>query len=155
RRQALIDINGDGKVDWLRGTPQAIIFEHGDGKGNFNDNSGRLVTGNTSRGESLCIPVDLTGTGRIDLLVEWGHYQFTVGQSRVFRNDGKGNFTDVTKECGLPTENISIKGVGDVNQDGFPDLLVLENKKPELYVNDGKGTFTKKPGAFLGMEAAT
>src|SRR6185436_4927444 len=48
-----------------------------------------------------------------------------------------------------------IKGVGDVNQDGYPDLIVLEDRRPELYLNDGKGNFVRKPGAFVGMEAAS
>jgi hypothetical protein len=61
----------------------------------------------------------------------------------------------VTKEIGLPTDNISIKGVGDVNGDGFVDLIVLEDKKPQLYLNDGKGKFVKKPNAFQGMEQAS
>lgn len=154
RRQAIIDINRDGKADWLRGTPQSIFFEHGDGKGGFSD-GGRLATTNQSRAECLCLPVDLDGDGFIDLVVEWGHYDFTVGISRLFRNDGKGGFTDVTRESGLPLEKLSIKGVADLNNDGFPDLIVLEDKKPELYLNDGKGKFTKKPNAFVGMEKAT
>jgi RNA polymerase sigma factor (sigma-70 family) len=155
RRQAMIDINRDGKVDWIRGTPPSLIFEHGDGKGGFANNSGRLATNNPGKGESLCIPVDLFGSGFIDFIVEYGHYDWAVGHSRVFRNDGKGNFTDVTKEIGLPTDNISIKGVGDLNGDGFPDLIVLEDKKPALYLNDGKGKFVKKPEAFVGMEKAS
>ncbi|OAI45212.1 hypothetical protein AYO44_13060 [Planctomycetaceae bacterium SCGC AG-212-F19] len=155
RRQAMIDINRDGKVDWIRGTPPALIFEHGDGKGGFTNNSGRLNTGNAGRGESLCIPVDLFGSGHIDFIVEYGHYDFAVGHSRVFKNDGKGNFTDVTREIGLPTDGISIKGVGDLNGDGLLDLIVLEDKKPELYLNDGKGKFVKKPGALIGMDKAS
>jgi hypothetical protein len=75
--------------------------------------------------------------------------------SRIFRNDGKGNFSDVTKEVGLESENLSIKGVADLNGDGFPDLIVLEDKKPEIYLNDGKGKFVKKPGALVGMEKAS
>src|SRR5205085_7145094 len=46
------------------------------------------------------------------------------------------------------------KGVGDVNQDGHLDLMVLEGRKPELYLNDGKGRFTRAEGAIGGMESA-
>ena len=52
-------------------------------------------------------------------------------------------------------EGFVIKGVGDVNQDGYLDLLVLENRKPEVYLNDGSGKFTKLVGAISGMETAT
>jgi RNA polymerase sigma factor (sigma-70 family) len=155
RRQALIDINRDGKVDWLRGTPSAVIFEFGDGKGSFTNNSAALKTGNTGRAESLCLPADIDGDGFIDLLAEWGHYENSKGTSRLFRNDGKMDFIDITRDAGLPETGLSIKGVGDVDRDGDLDLLVLEDRKPELYLNDGKGKFTRKPGAFTGMETAT
>src|SRR5262249_15714280 len=51
--------------------------------------------------------------------------------------------------------NLAIKGVADVNQDGFPDLIVLEDMRPEIYLNDGKGKFTRKADAITGMEKAT
>jgi hypothetical protein len=33
RRQAMVDLDRDGKVDWLRGAPGRIVVERGDGKG--------------------------------------------------------------------------------------------------------------------------
>ncbi|HEY7426383.1 MAG TPA: VCBS repeat-containing protein [Gemmataceae bacterium] len=156
RRQAMIDIDRDGKVDWLRGTPRGIVFDRGDGKGGFPAGKLDIPLGNNGPHEVLCLPIDLDGDGSIDLLTEWGHYRAANGHSRILRNDGKMKFADVTKECGLNDgEGMSIKGAGDVNQDGFPDLFVLENKKPEVYLNDGKGKFTKLAGAITGMKDAT
>ena len=43
RRQAMIDINRDGKVDWLRGTDSDIQFDFGDGKGVFTQGSFKLT----------------------------------------------------------------------------------------------------------------
>src|SRR5204863_7460180 len=60
-----------------------------------------------------------------------------------------------TAMAGLREDGLAIKGVGDVNQDGRPDLIVLEGGRPELYFNDAKGKFTRQPGAFVGMEAAS
>ncbi len=130
RRQAMIDINRDGRVDWIRGVPNVLTFDLADGKGGFTAAAGTLPVGDTLRSETLCLPVDLHGDGHIDFIVEWGHYSGSKGNSRIYRNDGKMNFKDVTEECGLPTKNFSIKGVADVNQDGFPDLIVLEDLKP-------------------------
>jgi hypothetical protein len=154
RRQAMIDLDRDGKVDWLRGAPGRIIVERGDGKGGFVV-ARAIPVGDSGRAEVLCLPIDIDGDGLIDLLVEWGHYGSPPSNSRIFRNDGKMTFTDVTKKCGLVLTGISIKGAGDVNRDGFPDLFVLENKVPQIYLNDGKGRFTKKAGALRGMDKAT
>jgi hypothetical protein len=156
RRQAMIDLDRDGKADWLRGTPQGIVLDRNDGKGGFTADTKLVVpVANTARHEVLCLPVDIDGDGFIDLITEWGHYASTDGHSRLYRSDGKMGFTDITKECGLGDgEGLSIKGVGDVNQDGFTDLLVLEKRVPAVYLNDGKGKFTKLPDAFSGMKDA-
>ncbi len=152
RRQAMIDINRDGKVDWLRGTDTDIQFDFGDGNGFFSENSRRLAV-TRGRDEVLCLPHDFDGDGDIDLLAEWGHYSAPDGNSRIYRNDGKMVFTEVTAKAGLPREGTSIKGVGDVDQDGDPDLICLERRRHfEIYLNDGKGRFIKKAGAISGVE---
>ena len=151
----LMDLDGDGNLDFVTGAhggggPIAAL---GDGKGGFNP-GGSILTGVT-RNETNIHYADVRGNGRIDLIVHWGRYDNPAGQSRVFFNDGKMSFTDVTKQIGLSDQDgFAIKGVGDVNQDGFPDLLVLENKRPEIYLNDGLGHFRKKQGALIGMETA-
>jgi RNA polymerase sigma factor (sigma-70 family) len=155
RRQAMIDLDRDGKVDWLRGVPDGLAFDLADGRGGFTAGAGQLPVGDTEKAETLCLPVDLDGDGYIDLVVEWGHFRNGKGISRIYRNDGKMNFKDVTEESGLSGKDLAIKGVADVNQDGFPDLIVLENLKPEIYLNDGKGKFTKLPNAISGMDSAT
>jgi hypothetical protein len=174
RANAMIDLDRDGKVDWLHELP-GVVFEFGDGRGNFN-RGGNLAVAPT-RNEINMHPVDLNGDGFIDLAVHWGRYDYAPGRSRVYFNRGttRGNedhfskskvlaslptsmapnFTDATREAGLSEDGLAIKGIGDVNHDGHPDLLVLEHKKPEIYLNDGHGKFLKLPGAIAGMEAAT
>jgi hypothetical protein len=152
RANALIDINRDGLADWLHEGDSGIVFEFGDGKGVFKKGGGLDVV--KSRNETNMIPVDLNGDGMIDLIGHWGRYDVPEGRSRIYLNDGKGGFVDVTKESGLKEEGVAIKGVGDVNQDGATDLLVLERKRPAIYLNDGHGKFAKKADALVGMEAA-
>ncbi len=150
RRQAMIDIDRDGRVDWLHGGGEGIHFNLADGKGGFVEASRILACGGVRQNERLCLPVDIDGDGRIDLLSEWGHYASPEGNSRIFRNDGGMKFTDVTAAAGLPGKGLSIKGVGDLNRDGYPDLICIENKRLVIYLNDGKGRFTKKEGAIVG-----
>jgi hypothetical protein len=69
-----------------------------------------------------------------------------VSGDRLFRNDGDGHFTDVTKESGI---NSSVIGYGlgvvasDINLDGYPDLYVGNDfhENDYLYINQHNGTF--------------
>lgn len=152
RRQAMIDINRDGKVDWLRGTDTDIQFDFGDGNGLFTESS-RLLPVTKGRDEVLCLPQDIDGDGDIDLLAEWGHYSAPDGNCRIYRNDGTMTFMDVTTEAGLPETGTAIKGVGDVDQDGDSDLICLERRRHfKIFLNDGTGRFTKKAGTISGVE---
>jgi hypothetical protein len=152
RRQAMIDINRDGNVDWLRGTDADIQFDFGDGKGFFSEDNCRLAV-TRGRDELLCLPHDIDADGDIDLLTEWGHYSAPDGNCRIYRNDGAMTFKDVTVAAGLSPTGTAIKGVGDVDHDGDPDLICLENRhRFEIYLNDGSGRFVKKSGAIAGIE---
>jgi hypothetical protein len=63
--------------------------------------------------------------------------------NRLFRNDGNGIFTDVTKEAGLAGSGYDMgAAVGDYDNDGFADLFVAGVHGNTLYHNNGNGTFT-------------
>ena len=68
----------------------------------------------------------------------------TPGQhrDRLYRNLGNDTFVDVTKAAGLGDDLFSQGAtVGDLNNDGFPDLYVANIGKNNLYLNRGDGTF--------------
>ena len=152
RCNALIDLNRDGKVDWLHEQP-GVAWEFGDGKGGFKP-AGHLDIAPT-RNEFNIHPADLNGDGFIDLAVHWGRYDLKEGRSRIYLNYGQMNFRNATTECGLAEEGLTIKGIGDVNQDGALDLIGLDGKTPTIYLNDGKGHFARKPDAIGAMQSAT
>ncbi len=151
RENAMIDIDRDGKVDWLHENP-GVSYELGDGKGGL-----KVTSGFSAYKETSMIPVDLNGDGQIDLILkECGYHNEKAGRSRIMLNDGHGIFRDATAECGLTEDGLTIQGVGDVNQDGSPDLICLSGgKKVEIYLNDGKGKFTLLPDAVSGMSEAS
>jgi hypothetical protein len=65
-------------------------------------------------------------------------------RSALYRNNGDGTFTDVTAKAGVGAEGLFGMGVavGDYDNDGFPDLLVLGYDRCILYHNNGDGTFS-------------
>ncbi len=66
---------------------------------------------------------------------------------RLYRNLGDGTFVDVTQHAGL-AENGFGQGltVGDIDNDGYPDLLVGNLGANHLYHNQGDGTFRDATG---------
>ncbi len=63
--------------------------------------------------------------------------------NRLFQNDGKGHFTDVTERAGLAgTGYDNGVAIGDYDNDGFEDIFVGGVHGNHLYHNNGNGTFT-------------
>jgi hypothetical protein len=90
---------------------------------------------------------DYDGDGRNDIFIGNGS-TLDASQSGVhphlqlYRNEGKGRFTDVAVKAGLTAEGWA-QGVcvGDYDNDGHPDLLVTYFGHNILYRNRGDGTF--------------
>ena len=70
--------------------------------------------------------------------------------NRLFQNDGKGRFKDVTGRAGLAGTGYDIGvAIGDYDNDGFADIFVGGVHRNRLYHNNGDGTFadvTEKAG---------
>src|SRR5215510_14780124 len=56
-------------------------------------------------------------------------------RSALYRNNGDGTFTDVTERAGVTAAGLFGMGVavGDYDNDGFPDLMVLGYGRSILY----------------------
>ena len=64
-------------------------------------------------------------------------------RNRLFRNNGKGGFTDVTDASGAGDQTFSTGcSAADYDNDGDVDLYVLNYGPNVLYRNNGDGTFT-------------
>ncbi|MDP4264468.1 MAG: VCBS repeat-containing protein [Bacteroidota bacterium] len=69
------------------------------------------------------------------------------GTDILYRNNGDGTFTDVSKAAGILNEGFSLgAAISDVNNDGWPDIYVSNDflHSDILYINNGDGTFTDK-----------
>ncbi len=68
--------------------------------------------------------------------------------NRLFRNDGGLRFTERTSAAGVGDTGWGFGvAVGDVDDDGFPDLYVTNLGPNALYRNRGDGTFHRVPDA--------
>ncbi|WP_234572968.1 VCBS repeat-containing protein [Rhodohalobacter sp. 614A] len=70
----------------------------------------------------------------------------------LYRNNGDGTFTDISKQAGILKEGYSLGlAITDVNQDGWPDVYVSNDIQTDdlLYVNRGDGTFEDKSADFF------
>jgi enediyne biosynthesis protein E4 len=111
--------------------------------------------------------LDYNGDGRLDLFVcsyvkiDLGHYPLCENSRRtrrgpcpprrfegtrclLYRNNGDGTFTDVSKEAGIDAPDAKALGVValDLDDDGKPDLYVANDTTPNfLFHNLGNGRF--------------
>src|SRR6185503_14041755 len=68
-------------------------------------------------------------------------------RGRLFRNElssnGKFSFTDVTQQSGIVATGYGMGvAVGDINNDGLPDLYLTNLGSNQMYLNKGAGRFT-------------
>ncbi|WP_051069640.1 VCBS repeat-containing protein [Mariniradius saccharolyticus] len=64
---------------------------------------------------------------------------------KLYRNNGDGTYSNVTKEAGILYEGYGLGlAISDINQDGWPDIYVANDfiTNDVLYVNNGDGTFS-------------
>ena len=89
---------------------------------------------------------DYNGDGSNDIFIANGTVLSPTGpptHSQLYRNDGKGHFTDVSQQAGLTrTGWAQAACVGDIDNDGHPDLFVTYYGPNSLYRNNGDGKFT-------------
>ncbi|SEJ21762.1 Repeat domain-containing protein [Dyadobacter sp. SG02] len=71
---------------------------------------------------------------------------------RLFRNNGNGTFTDVSKESGIQEEGYGLGiAVTDVNNDGWPDVYISNDyvSNDLLYINQHNGTFKNEIASYF------
>ena len=95
------------------------------------------------------MPINTLGyTNKRDLLAkDWPVKKFIIdGGDHLYRNDN-GKFVEVTKDAGIHGTLMSFGlgvSVGDINNDGYPDIYVSNDsyERDYLYINQKNGTFS-------------
>jgi hypothetical protein len=119
-------------------TSAGLQFQHNSGA--F---GGKLLPETLGSG---CAFLDYDADGWQDILLvngmDWPGHKRQRSTLRLFRNNRNGTFTDVTRQAGLDVELYGMGvAVGDLNNDGYPDVLVTCVGQNRLFRNTGKGTF--------------
>ena len=148
---AFADVDGDGDQDILMtGVTNANITTTklyiNDGGGTFSEGSHTAFAGVRS-GDAAFADVD--GDGDQDVLIT-GRITPLEPISRLYTNDGGGNFTEVS---GTPFEGVGNSAIAfaDVDGDGDQDVLITGMNAStglisKLYTNDGGGIFSEMIG---------
>ncbi len=75
--------------------------------------------------------------------------------NRLFHNNRDGTFTDVTEKAGVAGDGYGMGvAIGDFDNDGWPDIYVVNVTKNQLFRNNHDGTFsdvTDKAGVAGGV----
>ncbi len=159
------DVNGDKQIDLIVGTVNGGLLAKGQtvlllniGSGGFVDATKTHMPKDADVTFGLALG-DVDGDGDPDLVLANGALQGSKGQqNRLYLNNGKGVFKDVTKtQMPVDSDNSQVAKMGDIDGDGDLDLLfgngslgmAPQGQKNQIYLNNGKGVFTKAGKPWL------
>src|SRR6266550_4250152 len=148
---AVGDIDGDGLVDiyFCRLEGGNVLYRNlGDWK--FEDITASAGVACPNQFSTGCVLVDIDGDGDLDLLVN-----SLGGGTRLFLNDGKGHFTEMTDSGLIRRFGATSLALADVDGDGNLDLYVTNYRTDTFWDNppglnprvrqEPDGTFVAEP----------
>jgi hypothetical protein len=142
---AFVDVDGDGDQDVLMTGQNLSLTNHisklylNDGTGSFSEMMNTPFVGTIYSSMSFA---DIDGDNDQDVLIT-GQDDDLDPISKLYTNDGSGNFTEVMD---TPFEGVSEGSIafGDVDGDNDQDVLITGSFSSKLYTNDGSGNFTEE-----------
>jgi hypothetical protein len=168
------DYDNDGDSDlYVTNFGENLLYRN-EADGTFTDATTHAGVGNGQKWSSSCAFVDYDHDGNLDLYVV-NYLNYDIAKDRdwydsrgrriysnpqvyegvsdtLYRNNGDGTFTDVTRQAGMYNSNGKGLGVtcGDYDNDGHIDIYVANDTTPNfLYRNVGDGRFVDI-GPFAG-----
>ncbi|AXC09777.1 ASPIC/UnbV domain protein [Acidisarcina polymorpha] len=153
-----VDVNNDGKVDLIvadDSTPNYLYINKGDGT--FDDASfysGFALNQAARETASMGLAVgDYLNNGRVDLYTT----TFSDDYKTLFRNEGDGNFSEITPQMGIAEVTYPFLSWGtefiDYDNDGWKDIMsVSGHVYPEVDKYDWGTTFAERPQLFHNVK---
>ena len=182
---AVGDYDNDGKPDVLITAVGGAHLFHNEGGGHFKDVTATAgVGGSPDEWSTAATWFDLDNDGDLDVFVasyvNWSRaidaevgykidgstraygppMNFQGSFPHLYRNDGGGRFTDISKEGGVQVTNPSTgvpaaKSLGvvavDFNTDGFTDLIVANDTVQNFVFENQRDGHFKEVGALTGI----
>jgi hypothetical protein len=129
------DADGPAATEWFRDASAEAGIDFVHDAGPFRDYFMPSIVGS---GAAL---FDFDGDGLLDIyLLQLGGSQ--EAKNRLYRQLPGGRFQDVSAGSGLDIAGFNVGvAVGDVNNDGRPDVLVTQYGGIRLFLNEGGGKF--------------
>jgi len=127
---SFLDYNRDGNLDLFVSNYVRFSFEHAP------------------------VPGENTNCNWKGIPVECGPRGLPTGRHSLYRNNGDGTFTDVSRRAGIAqaTQSYGMTVVAaDLDEDGWPDIYVACDSTPSLlFMNNRDGTF-REEGVLRGV----
>lgn len=154
------DLDGDKDLDLVVGNEDGNKILLNDGKGNFTDTNDRLLLSGVNEETRKVDIADLDNDGDPDLFFSNVNFRGIKNPAnRVLINNGKGFFTDETKEryAGENMFHTADAAFTDIDKDGDLDLFVANvfGGKQQYFENNGKGFFAEKTSTLYPRNPTT
>lgn len=153
-----VDIDNDGKVDLLvtdDSSPNYLYLNKGDGT--FQDASfysGFALNQDARETASMGLAVgDYANNGKLDLYTT----TFSDDYKTLYRNEGEGNFVDITPQMGIAEPTYPFLSWGtqffDYDNDGWKDLMFVSGHVyPQVDTHNWGTSFAERPLLFHNLE---
>ena len=139
------DYDNDGATDLVVSFRHRVLLLHNEKNGTFKDVT--EAAGIKADGLNVGVTfIDYDHDGDLDLYIARASFRALAGgeaewEDQIWRNNGNGTFTDVSRETGLATGGFHAAAVGtDYNNDRAVDLVVTGNV-PTIFENPREGKF--------------
>jgi hypothetical protein len=160
---ATADVNGDGLIDiYIAGATGQAGQLYVQTQNGFQKKEDSLFLRNKGMEDVAVLFFDADKDGDADLFIGAGGNTQSKGspmlRHRLYKNDGKGNFSETLSAFPANNMNVSVAIYNDFDKDGDNDLFIGVRNVPMsygtsassfLYMNDGSGKFTDVTASIL------